>query len=86
MQNMSPEMAPTGGPMAKERKIYLHEADEFVGPFFSRKDAERFILLMEWYGENSEGIEIVEVDADESEPLPWQPGQALAPDLEPVEA
>ena len=51
----------------RTKKIYLHEADEYVGPFRSLKDAERFIALMEWFGESSEGIEIVELESDGTE-------------------
>jgi hypothetical protein len=46
------------------KPVYLHEADEYVGPFASREDAERFLILMEAHGVSSEGIEIVEVDAE----------------------
>ncbi len=42
--------------------IYLQEADEYVGPFHSRGDAERFLVLMRSFGESLEGIEIVEID------------------------
>jgi hypothetical protein len=41
--------------------IYLRENGEFVGPFQSRGDAERFLELMELFGESAEGIEIVEI-------------------------
>ncbi len=42
--------------------IYLREEDELVGPFNSRRDAERFLLLMELSGSSSKGIEIAELD------------------------
>ncbi len=41
--------------------IYLCEGDEYVGPFQSHEDAERFLLLMKASGESPEGIEIVEL-------------------------
>ena len=45
-----------------ERKgIYLREKDEYVGPFCSRGDAERFLIAMTLCGESLEGIEIVEI-------------------------
>lgn len=43
--------------------IYLREADEYVGPFAGRGDAERFLILMRSFGESLEGIEIVEIDS-----------------------
>jgi len=43
--------------------IYLHEEDEYIGPFCSRKDAEQFIALIELFGGNREGIELVELDS-----------------------
>ncbi len=42
--------------------IYLREKDEYVGPFYSREDAERFLVLMELSGESREGIEVVEIE------------------------
>ncbi len=42
--------------------IYVREEDEYVGPFNSREDAERFLVLVELSGESSKGIEIVEID------------------------
>ncbi len=44
------------------KQIYLREADEYVGPFAGRGDAERFLVLMTSFGESLEGIEIVEID------------------------
>ncbi len=41
--------------------VYLREANEYVGPFASRGDAERFLTLMASFGESLEGIEIVEI-------------------------
>lgn len=41
--------------------IYVRKGEEHVGPFCSRQDAERFLLLMELFGTSSEGIEIVEL-------------------------
>ncbi len=47
--------------------IYLREAGgQYVGPFKSRKDAERFIRLMELCGEDWADSEIVEEDCDDS--------------------
>ena len=41
--------------------IYLNAKKEgYVGPFKNRKDAERFIKLMELCGENWAGTEVVE--------------------------
>ncbi len=45
-------------------KLYLHEAGEYVGPFCRRKDAEQFLMLMKLFGENCEGIIVVEVDSN----------------------
>ena len=43
--------------------IYLREGEgQYVGPFKSRKDAERFIELMQLCGENWAGTEVVVVD------------------------
>ncbi len=42
-------------------KFYLREGNQCVGPFHSRGDAERFIILIEASGESSEGIEILEI-------------------------
>jgi hypothetical protein len=42
--------------------IYLREADTYVGPFGSRADAQRFLILMGLFGDRLEGIEIVELD------------------------
>ncbi len=42
--------------------IYLREANEYVGPFASRGEAELFLGAMVLSGENLEGIEIVEID------------------------
>ncbi len=41
---------------------YLCERGEQIGPFHSRQDAERFLILMEMFGTSREGIEIVELD------------------------
>jgi hypothetical protein len=47
--------------------IYLREAGgQYVGPFKSREDAERFIRLMELCGENWADSEIVEEDCNHS--------------------
>jgi hypothetical protein len=46
------------------RLIYVRESYEYVGPFASRGDAERFLILMTSFGESLEGIEIVEFDSD----------------------
>jgi len=45
------------------RLIYLREANDCVGPFASRGDAERFLVAMMSSGESLEGIEIVEIDS-----------------------
>ncbi len=58
-------------PKLSEKKIYLHEAGEYVGPFCRREDAEKFIALMELFGETREGIEILETDSD------WEPQAVL---------
>jgi hypothetical protein len=39
--------------------IYLAEGGSYVGPFHSRGDAERFMVLMALFGGSPEGIEIV---------------------------
>ncbi len=44
------------------KKIYLRNGHEYVGPFYRREDAVRFLILIESSGESSEGIEIVELD------------------------
>lgn len=46
------------------RLIYVHQMDEYVGPFLTRRDAEVFLTLMSTCGESLEGIEIVEIDGD----------------------
>ncbi|HYK91584.1 MAG TPA: hypothetical protein VE398_22640 [Acidobacteriota bacterium] len=47
--------------------IYLREGGgQYVGPFKSRRDAERFIKLMELCGENWTDTEVVEEDGVES--------------------
>ncbi len=46
--------------MIRRRKFYLREGDELTGPFCSRADAERFLKLLELFGEGRQGIEIVE--------------------------
>jgi len=38
-----------------------------VGPFCSREDAEKFIVLMELFGASCEGVEIVELETDSDE-------------------
>ncbi len=45
-----------------EKGIFLHEADEYVGPFSSRRDARRFMALMKLFGSDADGIEIVELN------------------------
>ncbi len=40
--------------------IYLREENEYVGPFHSLDDARRFLELMQAFGEDLTGIEIVE--------------------------
>ncbi len=50
--------------------IYLREGEEQIGPFYSRQDAERFLLLMSLFGASCAGIEIVERD------ITTQPGSA----------
>jgi len=43
--------------------IYLREAGgQYVGPFKSREEAERFIKLMELCGENWDDAEVMEED------------------------
>lgn len=46
------------------KKIYLCEADEYVGPFCSREDAERFLALVALFGGSCKGIEIMELDSE----------------------
>jgi hypothetical protein len=47
--------------------IYLREGGgQYVGPFKSRKEAERFIKLMELCGENWADTEVVEEDGVDS--------------------
>ena len=53
--------------------IYLHEGNEYVGPFRTREDAERFLILMESYGESREGIEITNLKTE----APRSPGKAF---------
>jgi len=48
------------------KEFYLHEKDVYVGPFCSRRDAERFVALMVTFGQNSDGIEVVELEAGSS--------------------
>ena len=48
--------------MIRRIGIYVREGDEQVGPFHSRQDAERFLILMELFGTRREGIELIEVD------------------------
>ena len=48
----------------KPKKIYLYERDEYVGPFQSRADAERFLALIALFGGTCRGIEVVETDGD----------------------
>ncbi len=50
--------------MVTRSGIYLREQGEQVGPFRSRQDAERFLILMGLFGTSREGIEIVEFDAN----------------------
>jgi hypothetical protein len=45
----------------KREGVYLAENGTYVGPFGSRGDAQRFILLMELSGEDPAGIEIVDI-------------------------
>ena len=52
--------------------IYLREeGGQYVGPFRSRKDAERFIELMQLCGENWAGTEIVDEELI-MDPAAWQ--------------
>ena len=52
--------------------IYLHEqGGQYVGPFRSRKDAERFIGLMQLCGENWADTEIVDEECI-IDPAAWQ--------------
>ncbi len=44
------------------RLVYLRESDEYVGPFATREDAERFLTLMLSSGESLEDIDLVEID------------------------
>jgi hypothetical protein len=42
------------------KRVFVHEAGEYVGPFDSRADAERFVALIERFSGSREGISIVE--------------------------
>lgn len=46
--------------MISKKKFYLREGDELTGPFCSRADAERFLTLLDLFGEGHQGIDIVE--------------------------
>ena len=48
--------------------FYLLDGDQPLVPFQSRGDAERFLALMHAFGEDTEGIEIVEVRPNDFEP------------------
>ncbi len=48
--------------MDMSRLTYLREADEYIGPFTRRSDAEVFLALMLSSGESIKGIEIIEID------------------------
>ena len=43
------------------KSIYVREGKDYVGPFASLEDARCFIALIDMFGENSEGIEVVEL-------------------------
>ncbi len=43
---------------------YVHEMDEYVGPFVTHREAELFLTLMADAGDSLEGVEIVEIDGD----------------------
>ena len=45
----------------KSEGIYLRHENEFVWPFISKVDAERFLVLLEAFGGNINGISIVEL-------------------------
>ncbi len=44
-------------------QIYVREGNEYIGPFLSRDDAHLFLILVELFEGNIEGIGIVELDA-----------------------
>ncbi len=46
----------------RKAEIFVCEGNEHVGPFCSRQDAERFLVLMELFGTNCEGITILEIE------------------------
>jgi hypothetical protein len=53
--------------------IYLHVGNEYVGPFRTRGDAERFLILMKLHGESCEEIEITNLKIE----APPRSGKAL---------
>jgi hypothetical protein len=58
--------------------FYLLGGDEPHAPFQTRDDAERFLELMQAFGEDTEGIKIVEVRSEDIE-IRWQltpPGES----------
>ncbi len=57
---------------AKRMGIYLCEQDGEIGPFRTRQDAERFLVLVESLGMNIEGIEIVELSFPDVPPMEKQ--------------
>ncbi len=46
----------------KRTCVYLREGEFHIGPFYSRRDAELFLILMEWHGTSRKGIDIVELE------------------------
>ncbi len=46
-------------PDMRKKNIYLREGKEFIGPFQSLKDAQRFLQLMKGLHQKCNGIEIV---------------------------
>ncbi len=50
------------------RGVYLCEGGgRYAGPFEHREDAERFVKMMESFGESCAGVDIVEMEEDVDE-------------------
>jgi hypothetical protein len=48
-------------------RIYVCEDKARVGPFASRIEAQRFIRLIEIFGESTKGIKVIEISDAEAE-------------------
>jgi len=49
-------------PNIVKNEIYLRKGADFVGPFHSFEDAERFLQLMTFFGEDCSDVKIVEIN------------------------